>query len=190
MKLKDMKIYIVTIDSYAYTVFKTMFLMYKNVEVVKEDFVSFMNKYPNVECIVSPANAYGHMDGGYDAAISDYLGWDFQNKVQQYIKDHYYGEQIVGTSFIIEAPYNKKLIHTPTMIVPEIIKDKRVVYLSMRSSLICALQNNINSLVLPPFGAGTGEVKIEDAAKMMIAGYKQILDAENLNYTYFDERKY
>ena len=27
------------------------------------------------------------MDGGFDARLSDILGWDFQLKVQQYIKE-------------------------------------------------------------------------------------------------------
>ena len=108
MKLDDLKIYIVAINFEHYLIFKNIFRIYKNVEVVNSDFVSFMNKNPEIECIVSPANSYGCMDGGYDAAISDYLGWNFQNKVQQYIKDHFYGEQLVGTSFIIDAPENKK----------------------------------------------------------------------------------
>ena len=97
MQLKDMNIFIITNSDEAYLIFKMMFLMYKNVTVVNSDFLAFMDKYENVECIVSPANSYGYMNGGFDAAISDYFGWNFQEKVQQYIKDNYYGEQLVGT---------------------------------------------------------------------------------------------
>lgn len=190
MILDDLQIYIVAINNDDYLIFKNVFRMFKNVNVVNTDFVSFMNKYPEVECIVSPANSYGCMDGGYDAAISDYLGWDFQNQVQQYIKEHFYGEQLVGTSFIINAPKNKKLIHTPTMIVPEVAKDNKVSYSAMRSTLMCALENNINSIVIPPFCVGTGEVPVEIAAKLMFKAYKQIKDAEKGIYYYFDERRY
>ncbi len=188
MKLDDLKIYIVAINFEHYLIFKNIFRIYKNVEVVNSDFVSFMNKNPEIECIVSPANSYGCMDGGYDAAISDYLGWNFQNKVQQYIKDHFYGEQLVGTSFIIDAPKNKKLIHTPTMIIPEVVADDKMTYSAMRSTLMCALENNISSIIIPPFCVGTGEVPVEVAAKLMFKAYKQIKDAENGIYYYFDER--
>lgn len=181
MQLKDMNIFIITNSDEAYLIFKMMFLMYKNVTVVNSDFLAFMDKYENVECIVSPANSYGYMNGGFDAAISDYFGWNFQEKVQQYIKDNYYGEQLVGSSFIIDAPKNKKLIHTPTMIEPSIIKDETVVYTAMRSTLICALNNDIKSIVIPTFGTGTGEVSYQVAANLMRKGLHQILVAQNKN---------
>ena len=189
MKLNDMKIYIVAMDIQAYYIFNVVFRNYDNIEIVNLDFESFMETYKDVECIVSPANSYGCMDGGYDAAISNYLGWDFQLQVQQYIKDNFYGEQIVGTSFIIDAPKNKKLIHTPTMIFPEPIVDKRIAYTSMRSTLICALKNNIKTIAIPPLGAGIGEIRYEEAAILMLAAYKQILDAEGGVYSYYHKRK-
>lgn len=182
MKLCEMQIYILALQAKDYQVLKSKFKKYKNIHIIHSDFETFMNEHDFVECIVSPANAYGYMDGGYDAAISNYLGWGFQLRVQKYIKNHFYGEQIVGTSFIINAPRNKKLIHTPTMLVPESIIDDRVVYYSMRSSLICALNHNIKSIVLPLFGAGTGEVDIYDVAHLMYEGYRQIEEAEKGKY--------
>ena len=187
MYLEDMKIYIITTSHLEELMFKSMFDDCPNVEVVKNDFESFMKKNPDVECIVSPANCYGIMDGGYDAAISNYLGWDFQRIVQKYIIDNFYGEQIVGTSFIIDCPYNKKLIHTPTMIMPEKVIDNRIVYTAMRSTLICALKNNIKSIVIPLFGAGTGKVGIDIVCKHMRNAYEQIYNAENGDYGFYDE---
>ena len=185
MKLNDMDIYIITYFYNDYKILKSKFDKCSNVKVVNNDFLLFMAENAEVECIVSPANSYGRMDGGYDAAISDYLGGDFQLEVQKFIKDNYYGEQIVGTSFIINAPKNKKLIHTPTMVRPEIIIDDRIVYFSMRSTLICALKNNVKSIVIPLFGAGTGEVPIKIVAKHMYDAYKQIIDAENGKYSVY-----
>ena len=179
MKLENMKIYIITTSHLELIMYKSMFNQYSNVEIVLNDFKKFMKENPNIECIVSPGNSYGIMNGGYDAAISDYLGWDFQKKVQQFINDNYYGEQLVGTSFIIDAPEDKRLIHTPTMISPEIIVDDRVVYQAMRSTLICALQNNVKSILIPLFGAGTGQVPLNMVCKHMIDAYKQIIDTEN-----------
>ena len=184
MKLEEMRIYIITTNHLEQIMFRAIFEKYSNVEVVLNDFKTFMIKNPHVECIVSPANSYGIMNGGYDYAISDYLGWDFQEKVQQYIKDNYFGEQLVGTSFIIDAPKGKKLIHTPTMKLPEKIIDSRVVYNAMRATLICALENNITSIVIPLFGAGTGGVPINTVCEHMLNAYKQILDAQNGIYFY------
>ena len=39
----------------------------------------------DVECVVSPANSYGFMDGGYDLAITNYFGEALMEKVQRLI---------------------------------------------------------------------------------------------------------
>ena len=44
-----------------------------NVEVVYDDFENFMDTH-DVECVVSPANSFGLMDGGYDLAITKWFG--------------------------------------------------------------------------------------------------------------------
>lgn len=40
---------------------------------VQDDFARFIDKRPEIDCIVSPANSYGIMDGGYDRVITDFL---------------------------------------------------------------------------------------------------------------------
>lgn len=45
-----------------------------NIEIVKDDFCWFMDNHPEVDCAVAPANSYGLMDGGYDAAITRWFG--------------------------------------------------------------------------------------------------------------------
>ncbi|MBO4251857.1 MAG: macro domain-containing protein [Clostridia bacterium] len=130
----------------------------------------------NVECVVSPANAFGLMDGGYDAAITEYFGDQLQQRVQKYIIDHYYGEQPVGSSFIIDAGKDgKKLIHTPTMRVPSKILDNSVVYQCMRTTLMTAIENGVKSIVIPVFGGLTGEVDDITAAKLLWLGYYRIM---------------
>ena len=61
-----------------------------------------------MECIVSPANSYGLMDGGYDLAITKYFGKELMKEVQEYIIKHFHGEQPVATSFCIDIPNTKK----------------------------------------------------------------------------------
>ena len=169
-----MKIYLLERDQARAEALRQVFAQ-EEVEVVCADFVTFMKTH-NVECVVSPANAYGLMDGGYDRAISDWFGNQLQKRVQAYILDNYCGEQPVGTSFIIDAGRDgQKLIHTPTMRVPSRILDPAVVYQSMRTTLMVALRNGINSIVIPIFGGSTGQVSPLLAAKMMWLGYDQIM---------------
>lgn len=146
----------------------------KNVKIVCDDFENFMDNN-KVECVVSPANAYGLMDGGYDLAISEWFGWELEKKVQQYIIDHFYGEQPVGTSIIIDTDKNGiKLIHTPSMRYPDRIRDPLVVYQCMRTCLITAMQNDIKSIVIPAFGGCTGQVAPRVIAEMMKRAYDQL----------------
>ena len=169
-----MNIYLLSLDTDIVSAWKTYFKNCENVETICDDFCNFMMNY-DVECVVSPANSFGLMDGGYDAAITEWFGEELQYHVQEYIMKNYFGEQPVGSSFIIETPQKgRKLIHTPTMRIPEKILDNSVIYHCMRSCLITALQNNVESIVIPAFGAATGQVNAKDVAKMMWMAYTQI----------------
>ncbi len=168
-----MKIWILDRDRYKTEVLKRMFAK-EAVEIVCDDFHSFMTTH-DAECVVSPANAYGLMDGGYDAAITEWFGEELQKRVQRYILEHFYGEQPVGTSFLLEIGNGKTLIHTPTMRVPEKIVDPCVVYQCMRTTLMTAIEHGVKSIVIPVFGGATGEVDAETAAKMMWMGYDRIM---------------
>lgn len=153
---------------------KRQFFGAEDVNVVLDDFGHFMDKH-KVQCIVSPANSYGIMDGGYDAAITDYFGVKLMHNVQKYILENYFGEQPVGSSFIIDIPgTSQKLIHTPTMRIPSRIKDPHIVYQCTRTTLMTAIQNNVESIVIPAFGAATGKVSRIAVAELMKSAYDQI----------------
>lgn len=155
-------------------------------KIINDDFVSFMNKhYKEIDVIVSPANSFGSMSGGFDKAIIDFFGYPLEIKIQLYIKNHFYGEQLVNTSFIIDIPPTNeiskskqfKLIHTPTMRLPSKILDPLVIYEAMRSTLMCALDNYIyenDTILIPAFGGLTGRVKPEIIAYYMKEAYLQI----------------
>lgn len=177
--LKDLKIYIVDISDVTCRFANDYFSDISQVEVVHTDVRRFAYDHPEVECYVSPANAFGLMTGGFDAALSGIFGWNFQEKVQAYIKEHFYGEQVVGSSFYITADNPRlSLIHTPTMQYPSVIKDDKIVYYCMRSTLICALEHNVKSMVIPVFGGACGEVKHEIAIKHMYDAYMQIVNQQ------------
>ena len=155
-----------------------------DVEIVCDDFAKFMDSH-NVESIVSPENSYGLMDGGYDLAISNYFGVELPKKVQKYIIDNLYGEQPIGTSIIVDINNKQKLIHTPTMRVPSPIKEPLVVYNCMRTCLMLALDNNIESIVIPAFGGDCGNMNYSVIAELMYKAYQQVFNTpKELNWDY------
>ena len=183
--ITEMKIYIVSNDAYGCECLGEAFSDVADVEIYHTGLRRFFSEHSEIDCLVSPANAFGIMTGGYDAALSNILGWDFQKKVQEYIKQHFYGEQPVGTSFIIDTDIEGvRLIHTPSMQYPSIIKDDLVVYHCTRSTLMCALENDVKVLVLPIFGAACGGVDAKEAAKLMKDAYDQILHRRWAEYVF------
>lgn len=184
-----MKIYLIEKD---FNKFKYLQLYFKdeNVILVNESFEKFM-KSTKVQCVVSPANSFGIMDGGYDLALTKWYGKQLQKRVQKYIIENYYGEQPVASSFIIDTKKdNQYLIHTPTMRTPEKIVDTRIIYQSMRTTLMVAKQNQIESILIPMFGGLTGCVKPQVVAEMMYLGYCQIMKPrKKLSWDTIDELK-
>lgn len=148
------------------------------VEFVQNDFGTFMEEHEvDIDAVVSPANAYGLMDGGYDEALTKYFGNELQLMVQKKIVQELYGEQPVGTSISLKIPHrNIRLIHTPTIRTPSEIKDQTIIYQCMRTTLMEALNNNCKSVVIPAFGGSTGRVEPDIIAKMMYRAYLQIFD--------------
>lgn len=185
-KLEELKIYIVDRDHITCEKLKEEFDGIENVEIVQADVRRFYSEHKDeIDCLVSPANAYGYMTGGFDAALSDILGWDFQNKVQAYIKQNFYGEQGVATSFIIETDTpGLSLIHTPSMQYPSLIKDDMIVYYCMRSTLMCALQNNVKCVVIPVFGGLCGGIQPDISSKRLKEAYLQIMNNVGAEFSF------
>lgn len=185
-----MKIYLLDINPVMIHAWSYYFKDEKDVEIVCDFLDNFLNNHPDIECIVSPANAYGLMDGGYDAAISSYFGKEVGEEVRKVLQRDYYGEQVVGTSIIVDIPKtNKKLIHTPTMLYPSRIKDPLIIYYCMRSTLMCAIKNKIKSIVIPAFGGATGKMDMVIIAKMMKEAYVQIKNPpKEVNWEYLSKR--
>jgi O-acetyl-ADP-ribose deacetylase (regulator of RNase III) len=127
------------------------------------------------ECMVSPANSFGLMDGGIDLAIRNYFGMRVQYNVRKKIMKEYYGEQPVGTSMIIDTEHEDcpLLAHTPTMRVPTDISNTDHVYDAMFAMLRAVANHNktsplkIKTVLCPGLGTATGCVPLEKAARQM-----------------------
>jgi len=150
-----------------------------NVEIICDGFQN-IEEY---DCMVSPANSFGIMDGGVDLAISQYFGWDLMTRVQKRILNEFLGEQPVGTSIIVGTNHKDHpfLAHTPTMRVPMNISHTDNVYNAMWAMLLAVHNHNqinehkIGTVVCPGLGTGYGRMPWREASRQMARAYKHYL---------------
>ena len=174
---------------------KTIYLIDSNTSLV-EGWASEFSEYPSVipldddyfckpaDCIVSPANSFGYMDGGLDRAILYELGDQIQTSVQNSIKEKFHGELPIGSSLIIETNNSKwpYLICAPTMRVPENVSGTLNAYLAFKailSEIVClnkAVPNTITSLVCCGLATGIGGLNVSLCAKQMKYAYELMLE--------------
>lgn len=157
-------------------------------EFVQENAVEIINgPFEDVDafdCMVSPANSFGLMDGGVDLAIVEYFGIDLMDRVQRLIIERYRGEQPVGTSMIVETghPQHPYLAHTPTMRVPMSISRTDYVYCAMWAMLVAVWRHNVDghqaikTVLCPGLGTLTGQVAYIEAARQMAFAYRNFID--------------
>lgn len=167
-------------------------------EAFKREFASFpevtiykglFEELKDVDCLVSPANSFGLMDGGMDAAITRYFGDQLQKRVQAHIIKEYGGEQPVGTSFIIETNNEriKYIAHSPTMRCPSIIRNTDNIYRATKATLLALkkYEDSIQKIAIPAFGAGVGMVPADNVSKQMALAFKHIsMPPESIDWIY------
>jgi O-acetyl-ADP-ribose deacetylase (regulator of RNase III) len=165
-----------------YQAFQSQFNYLPRVEIAHCHF----EQLPAYDCLVSPANSFGMMDGGMDADITKFFGITLMDRVQQRILDDYLGEQSVGTSFIISTghPTYPFLSHTPTMRVPMKIIGTDIPYVAMWAMLLAVRQHNlsvgttgqqITTIACPGLGTGIGGIPPTEAARQMALAYDHFL---------------
>jgi len=142
------------------------------------------------DCMVSPANSFGFMDGGIDSFYSWHFGKQVQDSVRMSILRHWHGELPIGTAEIVETndddtPY---LIASPTMRVPMILGDDSInPYLAMRAVVMLAregrfrngdqksdlISSHVHKIAVPGMGTGVGKVPYKLAAYQMCEAIKR-----------------
>ncbi|KAK1238138.1 hypothetical protein MKX08_002717 [Trichoderma sp. CBMAI-0020] len=152
------------------------------------------------DLIVSPANSYGRLDGGFDDAISrafsprdDYLA--LTRAVQMRLYDDWRGFAVPGTCTLLRIPDEfhqrsrnawgtRYLALCPLMRVPSAADwDREVVY-ECTWSLLCAVdrhnrqhQDQIRSLLMVPMATGVGAVSAAKWAGQTVLALKHFIDA-------------
>lgn len=130
--------------------------------------------------IVSPANSFGHMDGGIDLAYAQRWPGIEKAVMDKIAKSNPFGEQLVGTAIWVDVPNDPKynmLIAAPTMRVPQKIPVINV-YLATRAAAAVADWINVHTLVIPGMGTGAGRVHPEQAGWAMYKGIRDGLDEQ------------
>ncbi len=174
-----MRLILVAPNSLLAAAFKSHFNYLPDVEIVND----YFEWLPIFDCLVSPANSFGMMDGGMDAAIIKFFGSSLMERVQERILTNYLGEQPVGTSMIVETGHPKHpfLAHTPTMRVPMSIKGTDIPYVAMWAMLLAVRHHNqhaqkkIVCVACPGLGTGIGRVPYSEAARQMALAYNHFL---------------
>ncbi|KAF3884137.1 MULTISPECIES: macro domain-containing protein [Nostocales] len=174
-----MKLILVAPDPLLAAAFQEHFYYFPNVEIVND----YFEWLADFDCLVSPGNSFGMMDGGIDAAIINFFGSSLMERVQQRILTDYLGEQPVGTSMIVETGHRLHpfLAHTPTMRVPMSVVGTDIPYVAMWAMLLSVRHHNqyaqdkIHSIACPGLGTGIGRVPYREAARQMSLAYDHFL---------------
>lgn len=141
------------------------------------------------DCFVTAGNSYGIMTAGIDAAVVRRFGEPIMQRVQQHIMDEYWGEQPIGTAFVVptDDPQIPFVAHSPTMRVPGSIDQTDKVYTATWAALLAILAHNrrsakignvkrIATVAFPAMGTGFGGVAFAEAARQMAAAYRHLLN--------------
>jgi len=145
----------------------------------------------NYDIVISPANSFGELKGGFDMQYYLHLGKeDLQKYIYNTIATKYYGEVLVGNSAIINLHKMQKKIFgvlkydkpkymliCPTMTIPTNVAGSRNAYLFTRAvlegiSLIKKIDNGVNSALLPVPCVGVGGMPAKTAANQIKAAFE------------------
>ena len=159
------------------------------------------------DALVSPANSFGYMNGGIDFAISKHLGWHIEKRLQQRLREQFFGELLVGQATVVETdhPQFPYLISAPTMRTPMTILRTPNIYLATKAIFTLwkygtfddgsPIREKIQSIAIPGLGTGVGQVPPLLCARQMRIAWEDVMHEKfkteagwqdlQKNYAYF-----
>jgi O-acetyl-ADP-ribose deacetylase (regulator of RNase III) len=160
--------------------FRERFVGLPNVRVIKG---RFEDLEPH-DCFVTAGNSFGLMTAGIDAAVVRRFGEPLMERVQHRIMNDYFGEQPIGTAFVLPThdrtlPF---LVHAPTMRVPGNIEGTDKVYTATWAAFLAIQAHNqssdgrIDVVAFPAMGTGFGGAPFSEAARQMAVAYRHFLE--------------
>lgn len=178
MKSTQLLVSLRAIDPGLVSAWKLAFEGISGVDIREGDILSWQ-----ADAIVSPANSFGYMDGGIDAAYRERFGMQVEMRLQERIRAHYDGELPVGLATVVETGDASVhfLIAAPTMRVPENVSRTANAYLAFRAALLAVRAHNaaggrqIRSVLSPGMATGVGGMSHARAARQMAAAYRALV---------------
>lgn len=168
-----MKLHFVDINPDVTHALEDAFRNHPEVEIICGDILCHA-----VHCVVSPANSFGYMDGGIDAAYLAFFGLELQKRVQDAI--HRRPEQMlpVGAALAVSTGNGRIpfMIVAPTMTMPEDVpashagRALRAVLRLIESEPCLAVD-----VYCPGLTTLVGQVSPAAAAASMVTAYEQWL---------------
>ena len=137
------------------------------------------------DCFVTARHSSRTMSALLEAAVVRRFGPELMQAVQFRILDEFYGEQPIGSAFVVPTgdlrlPF---LCHSPTMRTPGCINGTDKVYTATWAALLAVQMHNrqqrdarIDVVAFPAMGTGFGGMPNDEAARQMAAAYRHFLD--------------
>jgi len=168
-----MKLHLVDINPDMCAAWEDAFAVCPEVEIIQGNIL-----YYAVDCIVSPANSYGHMDGGIDELYTKYFGNQLQVRlIEEIMRRFSKGLLPVGKALLMRTKDEKIpfMISAPTMEGPMSLERPHNVFFAMNAMLSCAEKNRelIHDIYCPGLGTGVGRVPFEAAAQEMVKAFRK-----------------
>lgn len=164
-----MKLHLIDSDLKVALALEDAFSDLTGVEVCHGDILSIAE-----QCIVSPANSFGFMDGGFDRELYSFFGPSIQIRVQEAIHRRPEGSLPVGASLIIHTGHSRIpfLLVAPTVTLPEQVEPSNA-YRAMRAVMRAAhaASASFSHVFCPGLTTGVGGVAPIEAAEQMARAY-------------------
>lgn len=132
------------------------------------------------DCIITPGNSFGIMDGGFDKVVADKFP-DVQDIVQGTIRRQGGNELQVGRAVIVPLTDNSMLCYAPTMRFPSPIKMKDLAYTVAYAAFLEIFLFNkmfpdreIKQVVMPLFCTATGGMPANVSYDQIVYAYEQL----------------
>lgn len=180
-----MNIVLFDINTELVKAWKSIFFDYASTVEIAEMSLETLIERDKFDCLVSPANSFGIMDGGIDLPIRRAFP-EVQAEVTQVIARNWQGYMPVGDCSLAKTGDDRHpwLAIVPTMPWPMPIPSFWV-YNSMRG-LFAELHRchtshhspHVRRLAIPGMGTATGAVPPGEAARMMMLAYKHSLEGK------------
>jgi len=176
-------IHLVDRDARLVAAWKEVFQEHAEIVAEQRDFFEVA-----ADAMVSPANSFGIMDGGLDAAIRTRLV-GVEQRVRNVLATRHHGELHVGMAEIVETGESRWpfLICAPTMRVPEDVSRSVNAYVAFRAILLAVGLHNtagalppIRSVLCSGLCTGVGAMPPRRCAAQMRIAYRQIRGSHEL----------